>query len=703
MHRRPGAARLTSRIAALVLVSAAAGVVGSGLTLPAVTVMRTGLRTGVDLLDSNPTDLQRTPIAQRSVMLAADGSVITTLYQENRVVVPLQQISPWARQAVVAIEDSRFFQHGAIDPRGVLRAVVNNGSGRSIQGASTLTQQYVKNLLLERALLADKPVAARAAVARTVARKLNEIKLAITLEKSMTKQQILQGYLNIVPFGGQTYGIEAAAERYFSVPASRLDLGQAATLAGMVQRPNGYDPINRPAASIGRRNLVLERMQQLKMITTAQASHARAAPLRLRLSLPPNGCAQAMQGAFFCDAVLAQLLSDPGFAGLGHAPTDRQSALLTGGLTIRTTLDPATQVAATRAVDRGVPPGDPSQLGAAAVTVEPGTGSVLALTENRTLSLQAGPGLSSVDYATDRSDGGSSGFQTGSTFKPFTLATWLARWHSLSETVDGTKRSFPYSHFTACGRPLRGTKPYHPGNSEGNETGRMSALAATVNSVNVAYVDMESRLDLCDIAATAERLGVHLAQPEQECSTTAPRSTALPACLPSLTLGVKQVSPLTMASAYAAFAAGGVFCRPMLVNEIRRAGAPAVGVPPVRCGRAIPGRVASEVNTALHQVLTRGTARAVGPLPNWPSAGKTGTTDGPYDSWFVGYTAQRSTAVWVADPGRVRNGQLIRRQLRDISVAGQFHATVFGATLAAPIWYHAMLGAMRGLPAQQLP
>jgi membrane peptidoglycan carboxypeptidase len=233
----------------------------------------------------------------------------------------------------------------------------------------------------------------------------------------------------------------------------------------------------------------------------------------------------------------------------------------------------------------------------------------------------------------------------------------------------------------------------------------MSVLRATADSVNTAYVSMESQLDLCDIASTAERLGVHLASPQQECSSSQTATTKLPTCLPSLTLGVATISPLTMAAAYGGFASGGTYCPPVLVTSIGRRssdGSPGTTTVPVKaaeCHEALDPQVASGVNEALSHVLTDGTAASVGPLADWPSAGKTGTTDGPYDTWFVGYTAQRSTAVWVGDPGSSDG----RRALRNISIGGQYYPVVYGASIAAPIWKDLMTTAQRGLPSQPLP
>jgi membrane peptidoglycan carboxypeptidase len=697
---------------AFVAVSAVAGALMSAFVLPVVAGTGWAVTSSVDYFQSLPGDLARPPLPQRSVVLAADGSPITFFYDENRAMVPLAAVAPVLQQAVVAIEDSRFYGHGGIDVKGMARAVINDSAGGKVQGASTLTQQYIKNVLLEQAMAAGDTAAAQAATARTTSRKLREARLALALESKLSKQQILEQYLNIAYFGGHTYGVEAAAERYFGVIAAAITLPQAAMLAAMIAEPASYDPQQHPVAAKGRRDVVLSRMLAQGMITQAQHDQAVATAVSAPGKPPAHGCTAAGMDTFFCDYVYRTLQQDPAFAALGATRAARTTTINRAGLVIRTTLDAGVQYAASQALEGKVPAKDPSGLGTAAVTVEPGTGKVLAMTQNRTYSVTAGPGLTSVNYATDGIIGGSTGFQTGSSFKPFTLAAWLDAGRKLDDTVDATKRAFPFRDFTSCGRHLRGTKPYEPGNSEGRETGKMSVLQATYDSVNVAYVDMESQLDLCDITTIAGRLGMHLAVPGAECGESAP-TTKLPSCVPSLTLGAKEIAPLTMAAAYAGFASGGIYCQPLPIAGLSRASTKPdaasgatepVAVPGPRCSRAVEPSVAHGVTSALTHVLTEGTAAGVGPLGAWPSAGKTGTTDGPYDSWFVGYSPQRSTAVWVADPGRPgQGGNVNRRQLTDITVGGHYYSTIFGASIAAPIWKEIMTRAMKGLPSISWP
>ncbi len=462
--------RPLSRLVAFLLVSVLAGAL-SVVVLASPVVLATALvKDATTGFGDLPSVLTAPAPFQTSTMLAADGTRIASFYSENRTVVRLSQMSPRVRQAIVAIEDARFYQHGAVDPRGLLRAAVNDVTGGGTQGASTLTQQYVKNLLLQQAQASGDAGAVEAATAPTIARKLREVRLAIGLEQQLTKDEILAGYLNIVYFGEDAYGIEAASERYFGVHASRLTLPQAALLAGIVQEPVADDPLVHPTAAKARRDVVLKAMHDENMITAGEYAAAVRSRVRITGHPLPNGCATAGREGFFCEAVVRSLQTDPEFAALGATPADRLTAISREGLVIRTTLDPGTQAAAEQAVDAKVPQRDRSGLAAAAVTVEPGTGKVVAMAQDRTYSVTPGRGRTSVNYATDAALGGATGFQTGSSFKPFTLATWLDQGHSLDDVVDATPRAHPFSDFTACGTSLRG-RSYSPVELRGHRDG----------------------------------------------------------------------------------------------------------------------------------------------------------------------------------------------------------------------------------------
>ena len=553
-------------------------------------------------------------------------------------------------------------------------------------------------MLVETANVRGDRAGVEAATDKTSQRKVREIKLAISLEKRYSKDEILNRYLNIAYFGDEVYGVESASRYYFKKASKDLTLPEAAMLAGLVQSPGEWSP-KRPEKAKERRDVVLRRMRDLKMISPAEYTQARETPVQVTMDKPRRGCANAGSNAWYCDYVWRLITSSDEFSSVGRTEDERRQALLRGGLTITTAMNRTIQDAAWAATSSTIPIDDPSNVSTAAVTVEPGTGRVLAIAQNKLYDPAGGPGEVATNYATDHAYGGSSGFQTGSTFKPFTLATWLRKGKSLNAVVSAQGGTAPFTSFRSCDY-LDRSQSYTYSNSEGQGSGSMTVLEATYRSVNTAYVSMEKQLDLCDVAETAESMGVHLASPqEDQCKTGKQLTTKLPTCTPALTLGPKELSPMTMAAAYATFAAGGTYCKPVAVLSIKDRDGKALPIPKQSCNRALEKDVAAGVNFALQKVLTQGTAagRGIGR----PAGGKTGTTNDSIDTWFVGYTAQRATAVWVGDPTpRTTKGskQAVRRTLNYRVIDGHKQDRVFGATFAAPIWQKIMRKANEGLP-----
>jgi membrane peptidoglycan carboxypeptidase len=710
----PGVARALSLLSAFVGASLITGALGAGLFIPAVGAGGVATRNGVGYFNSLPADLSTPPLAEQSTMYASDGrTVIARFYDENRIEVPLSKIAPVMRQAIVAIEDSRFYEHGGVDAKGIIRALVNNQVNGDVQGASTLTQQYIKNYNVEKALADGDEAAAKAAVSQNYGRKLQEMRTAIALEKQLSKDKILEGYLNIALFGNNTWGVEAAAEYYFSTSASKLTLVQAATLAGLVQSPTSYSPFDHPDRAVTRRNEVLGRMFALGMINQKQYDEARTSKLVTQRHPAQNGCITALNAAYFCDYVINLLRTDPSYAFLGKTPTERVTNIKRGGYSIVTSLEVRTQQQAYKTVTDRVPITDPSRVAAVAVTVQPGTGRVLALAQNRVYTPESGQGKTQLNYGVDKLLGGSVGFATGSTFKPFTLATYLSEGKSLNDAVDASQTTRPMSDFKACGQTLHGTDYHFANAGDGEDSGAMTVQEATYRSVNTAYVDIESRVDMCDLVKTAQKLGVHLASDPMpgkynECDNISGDGItldytkdvlALPYCQPSLTLGAKSIAPLTMAGAYAAFSADGKFCEPRPVISIKDRTGKAQPVPAIKCSQALDPDVAHSVTYALKKVLTQGTAAGKG--IGVPAAGKTGTSDASGNTWFVGYTRSLSTAVWVADPntypknypGRLSSGQ---RPLHGVTIDGHYWGVVYGADIAGAIWQDYMKQAAQG-------
>jgi membrane peptidoglycan carboxypeptidase len=440
-------------------------------------------------------------------------------------------------------------------------------------------------------------------------------------------------------------------------------------------------------------------MLELRVITKAEHDTAKAAPLGVSVHRDPRGCVTAGVNGYFCSFVINTITKDPAYAALGKTPQERANAIKREGLTIRTTLDEKVQDAAFKSLTDAVPMDDPSRVGTAAATVEPGTGKILAMSQNRQYDPGKAMESTEINYSVDHEFGSGNGFQVGSTFKAFVLADWLAKGKGLYDYVDATKKERPASDYRGCkGEP---TTAYNPSNSgDGTETGSMSVLDATRNSVNVAFADMSTQLSLCDIAATATKLGVHKghvydAGDCQKATQGPDYGLKLPDCTPSMILGSVDIAPLTMAAAYAGFAADGTYCKPLAVTSITDRNQKEIKIPGSSCNQALDSSVARGVTYALKTVLTNGTARGQG--IGRPAAGKTGTTDNSMDTWFVGYTPQRSTAVWVGDNPNPPPDEK-RRSLNDRKIGGSYRGNIYGATIAAPIWHDIMRVANDGLP-----
>ncbi len=697
------AGRVLGLLSLFLVASVVAGALLAGLFVPAVAAAGGATRGSINWFNDLKAVPPATQLSQQSLLLAKDGTIIARFYNENRSEVPLTKISKNMQDAIIAIEDSRFRDHGGVDPIGLVRAAASDylGNGTEVQGASTLTQQYIKNLYLEQAVYKGDKTAQEAAVARDANRKILEIRAAIDLEKTLSKDEILKRYLNIAYFGNGAYGIQAAAETYFSVPAAKLTVAQSALLAGIVQSPDTYDPFKRKTNALKRRNVVLSRMHELGMLKDADYGKAVATKITLKRTVPLSGCIGAIQGlGFFCQYVRNLIAAGTDtFSKLGATRQERINALDRGGLKIYTSIDLRVQAAARNAVEKYVPTGDKSRVATSAVTVEPGTGHVLAMAQNKTYSPKASSSSTEINYGVDSALGGSNGFQTGSTFKAFTLATWLKDGKALNDVIDSDVGTLDNPDFIGCnGRRLGDSgDPYKPQNSEKSEGGKMTVLSATANSVNTAFVAMSQQLELCQIASLAKSLGVHQAAPrDYGCGQTLP--TDIPYCIKAMTLGPFDIAPITMATAYATFAADGTYCPAFPVLSIKGSDGAAIPVKAPSCKQnAIDPDVAHGVTYALKRVITNGTATNINGIIKAPVAGKTGTTDNSVDTWFVGYTHQRTTAVWVGDPNVYGTGKAAhRKSLNGRTIGGQGYGTVFGATIAAPIWAKIMAVAVPG-------
>ena len=668
---------LLPRLSALLGVAVLCGAVVAAMVLPIVVGAGAITRQAVAAFESVPDQLREPPLPQRSIILAADGSVLATVYYQNRVEVPLNQVAPVMREAIVAIEDSRFLEHNGMDLRGTVRALVSNSSGSGIiQGGSTLTQQYVKNVLIAAASNEQDLEAARG---RTPSRKMREIRYALALERRYSKPEILERYLNIAYFGAGAYGIEAAARRYFSKPAADLTLPEAATLAGIVQAPTAFDPTRNPDLSQKRRNVVLARMAELGYITAAEAATASSVPVESLLdpSTVTNGCTSSY-APFFCDYVLQVIRNDAAF---GETPAERESFLRRGGLTIRTTLQPKAQEAAQTAVSKYIPNRDASQRAAALSMVEPATGRIVAMAQNRDWGV-SGRGVTTYNFNVDQQYGGTIGMQAGSTFKVFTAAAALQAGTSPLEVIDApTPKTFTDFRNCTTGEPF-GDLTFN--NSTGS--GRYDMATAMAVSANTYFLELAERTGTCAPAELAESLGVRRANGEPLLR------------VPSFTLGTMEVSPLSMAGAYAAFANHGVYCRPVAIISITDRNGVDVPVPRANCRQVIPRDVADTVTAAMTNVIDGPSGARTGAamsLADRPAAGKTGTTNDNAAIWFVGFTPELAAAVWTGDP---RGG--FKFPMADVTINGRYYSTVFGSSIPGPIWREAMTGALTGAAVQ---
>ncbi|MEC7102664.1 MAG: transglycosylase domain-containing protein, partial [Actinomycetota bacterium] len=488
------------RLLALAVGSVVAGVIVGLMLLPFAGAAGVITRDVISDFESLPASLSTPPLPERSVILASDGSLLATLYYQNRVEVPLNSIAPVMRQAIIAIEDVRFLEHNGVDARGVVRALARNTTAGGIeQGSSTLTMQYIKNVLVNQATSAEDLEQARG---DSFTRKIREARLALALEKRFSKGEILARYLNIAYFGSGAYGVEAAARRYFSKPAADLNLIEAATLAGIVKGPTAYDPLRNPENATQRRNVILQRMATAGFITPEQSARATAIPMEdvLNPTRTSNGCTSSY-APFFCDYVLQTILTDEAF---GETPEEREAFLRRGGYTIRTTLDPKVHQSATNTVNEFIPPDDDSRKAAAVSMVEPGTGNIIAMTQNRTWGT-SGVGKTTYNYNTDRSMGGTIGMQAGSTFKIFTLAAALEAGISPYEPIDSPSPA-TFEGFVNCDTGV----PF-PTVTVNNSTtsGFLTMAQATAFSTNTYFMAIEERTGICRVAEIAESMGVY--------------------------------------------------------------------------------------------------------------------------------------------------------------------------------------------------
>ncbi|NYI05597.1 transglycosylase domain-containing protein [Allostreptomyces psammosilenae] len=669
--KRPAGGEAAKLIVTFLGVSVLAGVLTAGLLLPATGAIGLTAQSTAETFEEIPSELRTPPLSQATRIYDASGGEIATVYYRDRTVVEWDDIAPTMRDAIVAIEDSRFYEHNGFDLRATLRALTRNAqAGGVAEGGSTLTQQYVKNVFVEQA--GDDAEAVAEAQRQTVGRKIEEVKYAIQLEEELTKEEILTNYLNITFFGQQAYGVEAAAQRYFSKSAKDLNLQESATLAGLVQSPTRFDPTSNPEEARERRNLVLQRMADTGFIAQEEADAAKATEIELNVTEPRSGCITAVNGAgFFCDYVRNVILNDPAF---GETEEERQELWKTGGLEIHTTLNPQAQTSVVDSVTSHVYETDP--VVSAMTIVEPGTGKILAMGQSLPYGVDANQNQTQINFNVPANMGGGNGFQPGSTFKAITMAAALEDGKTpTTEYSSPYRMDYPDMRDCAGGGVPGGGATVE--NENESEVGPYTMTDAAKLSVNTYFVQMTEDIGLCKLVRMTEALGM------EEQASGDPL-----AVVGSYTLGVNLVTPLQMAAAYAAFANDGTYCTPVALTKVVGLDGQEIPVPQTQCNQAMSERTADTVSAILEEVNRDGTGREAS-LDGVENAGKTGTTDGRMAAWFAGFTKDLAGAVWVGDPEN-------QEEMIDITIGGVYKEFAYGSDTPGPIWHDGMQGALDG-------
>lgn len=633
----------------LVCLALVAGLAAASIAIPYTLTTAGTAEATVDWWLDLPSSIDEVVLPERTVIKDANGKTFAQVFTVNRVTIPLAKMGQPVQDALIATEDSRFYQHSGMDAKGVGRAIVNNVLSDDVQGASTLTQQLVENLRMQLAKTEEEQSEARASSIRG---KLEEVRFAQGLEQTHTKKELLETYLNIVYFGNQAYGVEAAAQRYFDRSAKDLTVPQAATLVAMLKSPTYYDPIANPKDSRLRRDVVMKRMVSEGYLKERQYQKFIKRRTPVTGTAPANGCDDSRY-PFYCQLVINKFLRSPEVA-----PTDRARRNIweAGGLVIETPMKPQAMDQAQKAVDDAL--GRTNRVASAIASIVPGKGHVVAIAQNRSwgTSQPGGFGKTQIIYADTPA------FQVGSTFKPITAAAALEEGYSASELINSPSPAY----FDSLDEPVGGFK-----NDTRRGYGPIKLSDAFKFSVNTYFVNLVARTGVIDVAAMARRLGM-ASVPENLSGREG-----------SITLGAYESDPLELATVYAALAGRGVVCKPVVMTSVtHRLSEKPVTIPDGDCHQEISPAIADTIAYALQAPFTTGGTASRLPLSGGRrAAGKTGTTDDAAATWFAGFTPQLATAVWVGDP---RGGQSY--PLYGVSAYGTYYANVFGGTIAGPIW-----------------
>ena len=663
-----------------------AGLLVAGMLVPVVGGIGLASNQASDTVNSVSSSLVQSQVPMVTTITDKDGVPIAYLFDQNRFNTPPQDISNTMKAAIIAIEDRRFFEHNGVDWRGTARALMTNlsssGSALEGQGASTLTMQYIKNYMLY--AVAQNDAERAAAVESTPARKLREVRVALQLEKNLSKQEILARYLNIVFYGHNAYGVASAARTYFNTTPDRLSISQAALLAGMVRSPTEYDPVDHPEQALNRRNVVIDEMTNVGSITSAQAYLAKGEPLGVQRPLTglTNGCVGAGPAdGFYCQYAL-DYLATVGFP---------EAKLRRGGYTVRTNLDRRASDIAKRAVNAEVPTQTPGIANAMAI-VQPGRDrhAVRALVANRDYGLDANEGQTS--YALPSLV---QGFGAGSIYKIFTAATLLERGMGIQSPVPVTS-----SYTSRVFRDKGG--PYTVTNAGKYRTGTVTLQTALAISPNTTFVALEDRIGKIDpVVDMAYRLGMRQSLNFKDGSGRTIAESVKKQKRGSYTLGPEPTSPLDLANVGATLMSGGKWCPPTPIDSVLDRNGHPVKVPEAPCEQVVPEGLANSLVVGLSKDdQPGGTSYSSAKNAGWnrPILGKTGTTQNNRSAGFLGATPQYSGAalVWPdgSQPAPICDGHPPR-----LCNSGN----IFGGLIPARTWFDAMGPLHEGLPVLPLP
>lgn len=654
---------------AFIVLCVGGGVATSGYLIPLVW----GLNKSVEAAKSQmvageSVSMDLTALPQMSKIYAGDGkTLLAQFYTQNRQVVALKDISDKMQKAVVAREDRRFLDHSGIDPQGIARAFVNTYIKKGdTQGGSTLTQQYVKNVLMDQALSAGDPITAYHAREETISRKLREMLIAIQLEKDHSKAEILQGYLNIAQFGVNTYGVQTAAQRYFSKDAKDLNLREAATIAAVTKNPAHYDPTVDPEQSEFQRNIVLNQMEKYGFATPEEVKEAKSVSVKdsLHPSTVQIGCQTAGNAAYFCDYVVRTIMTNPVF---GKTAADRRRLLYQGGLRIYTTLDVTAQNDAYNAMVRHLPIGDPSGLAIMMAAVRPGTGEILAMAQNRNYTAGGGDDNStSINYSVGQELGGGTGFGIGSTFKPINLVAWMMSGRKITQPLR-TSLYYPINSF-ACSTKKFGT--WHVQNAFGTTVNPETPLHALNFSHNTTQASMGQIMGLCQVGKAMEALGYQNAMTSEQ--------DVMKNLEPTMLIGTKNTSPLSMATTYATIAARGKRCTPIAISKMYSPDGKEMKIPSANCTQTLDPDLAETAAYAMNKNVTAGIANMAQLADGRMTYAKTGTNEDISISGG-GFIPQLSAFVLVSNP----KGYV---PIANMRINGVYRGYWDGANLPIPAW-----------------